>query len=225
MKLFVVHSPAFKAMYEPFKHSVLTRTSFQLIEEELPSRFDGCHWGQPIYHELLRWLVERRLKLLERETEVFATSGVDTEFFRDAVPDLKARMNGMFPYDLLGADDNPGPTRLCSCLYIMRPTDELRALMKKVLDDPRCGNEPDDPILNQFRDMVKWCALPHDLYWNTLCPWKDGDPLPPLPKNVVWTHANYVTSIQDKLALMDAIRTEWKRQNYHDEKDEGCQGA
>lgn len=206
MKLYCVWSPKFKEMWEPFKRSVETRTSFELHAEELPAKYDGCHWGMPVYHELLRWLVERRLHLLESHTEVFATSGIDTEFWRDAVPDLSARMNGLLSYDLLGADDNPGPTRLCSCLYVMRPTEELKALMRRVLDDPRCGNEPDDPILNEHRDMVHWCALPHDLYWNTLCPWKAGDALPPLPKNVIWTHANYTVGLENKLALMDAVR-------------------
>ena len=213
MKLFAVHSPAFAKLWEPFKRSVETRTSFELHAEELPARFDGCYWGQPVYHEMLRWLVERRLRLLESETEVFATSGIDTEFWRDAVPDLTARMDSFWPNDLLGADDKNFPPRLCSCLYVMRPTDSVRALMKAVLDDPRCGPEIDDPILNEKRDMVKWSALPHSLYWNTSVGWKVGDPLPPLPFEVFWTHFNWTSNLVDKFALAEAVRAEWHTQH------------
>lgn len=213
MRLFAVWSPAFKDMWLPFKRSVETRTSFDLHAEELPSRFDGCHWGQPVYHEMLRWLVERRLQLLESQNEVFATSGIDTEFWGDAVPDLTARINEVCPFDLLGSDDGAQVARLCSCLYVMRPTDKLRALMRKVLDDPRCGSEPDDPILNEHRNMVTWSALPHDLYWNTAVGWKIDDALPPLPRDVIWTHANWCVGLPAKLALMEAIRNEWSRQH------------
>ena len=205
MRLYAVHSPAFAQFWEPFKRSVETRTTFELHATELPAKYDGCHFGQSIYNEMLRWLVERRLHLLETETEIFATSGVDTEFWRDPVTDLQSRMT-LYCADLLGSNDLNTNPRLCSCLYVMRPNDAMRALMQSVLDDPRCGVEIDDPILNEKRDMVRWRALPHNLYWNTSCPWKAGDPLPPLPSDVIWTHANWVVGIENKLALMQKIR-------------------
>lgn len=210
MKLFAVHSPAFGQLWEPFKRSVETRTSFELHAEELPAEFDGVHWGQPKYHELLRRLVERRVKLLEKYPgEVIATSGIDTEFFGDACADLTWRATNFATVDLFGADDNPGPTRLCSCLYVMRPTAALKDLMRAVLDDSRCGLEPDDPILNEKREMVKWQALPHNLYWNTLRPWKSGDPIGRLPSEMLWAHFNYTENLVEKFALAAAVRTQW----------------
>jgi hypothetical protein len=211
MKLFALHSPAFSALWQPFRASVLQRTSFELVEAEIPSRFDNCSFGQERYLELLRWLVIWRINLIRSETEPFVTCGVDSEFYGDPVPMLlEMLIEG--DADLIGADDNPkGWHKLCSCFYCIKPSPKMLALYQKVLDDRKFGygpgKEPDDPILNEYRDMVHWKPLPHNLFWNTLCLWNIGDALPPVPKEVMWVHANYITAgIAAKIALLDAVR-------------------
>lgn len=210
MKLFAVHSPTFAAMWGPFEESVRKHTSFELVAEELPARFDGVYFGQERYIELLRWLVERRVRLAQIEKEVFVTAGVDSEFFGDPVP-LVARLMLTRGLDLLGADDNPdGGHKLCSCFYAIKPGLDIIALFEKVLADPRFGygpgKEPDDPILNQYRDMVQWACLPHNLFWNTLRLWKRGDPVPTPPSSVLWVHGNFCVGLENKLALLEGIR-------------------
>ncbi len=167
---------------------------------------------------MLRWLIEWRATLVRTEKEVFATSGTDTEFYRDPVPDLEARIKDK---DLLGADDSPGlqyvglkgPSKLCSCLYVIRPGPQMSALFDRVLQDPRIGKGDDDPVLNEHRDMVRWAALPHEMYWNLFhwhkplpqC-WHMGDHVPDPPNEIKWFHANFCIGMTAKLFLLEVIR-------------------
>ena len=209
MKMFVRYTlgTAFQEMWSHFSTSVKERTSFTLCAEPLPEHFDGVHYGQEHYVELLRYLVEWRQRLVRTETEPFVTAGIDAEFFGDPVKDIEARIA---THDLVGADDNPTVHRICSCLYAIQPRRAVDDLFQKVLDDPLFGFGPgkdtDDPSLNRHRDMVRWQALPHNLYWNTLGLWNIGDPEPMPPREMLWFHANYTIGLDNKLALLRAVR-------------------
>lgn len=207
-------------MWEPFKRSVLERTSFELVECKLPSQFDGCFYGQPIYYKMLKWLVEWRVDLVNNETEIFCNAGADSEFYGDPVPDILARM---VDKDMVSADDSPGvvyprlngPSKMCSCLQTVRPCDTVRALFSKVLEDPRIGYDTDDPILNENRGMVRWACLPHDRYhnpFNWLTPrriWTMNDPIPDPPRTLTWFHANCCVGLESKKFLLKTVREKY----------------
>ncbi len=216
MKLFSVHSPAIAEMYAAFARSVREKTSFELIEEALPIEFNGAVYGQPKYYQLLKWLVEYRVMLAKRETDIFAFAGADTRFFRDPVADLSARIADK---DIIGADDLPnqvlarckGPGRMCSCLYVVRPGEQITKLFERVANDPRIGYDVDDPVLNENRDMVRWATLPHNMYWNPAnwrTPyqvWRMGDPVPKPPREMHWFHANFCVGFDAKEFLLNEV--------------------
>lgn len=216
MKLFVVHSKAYASMYEPFAKSVHEKTSFEFMPQELPSRFDGCYYGMPIYYEMLKWLVEWRVHLVNTETEIFVNVGADSEFYADPVPTIHEHIEGR---DIVAADDSPGavyprldgPSKMCSCFQVVRPGPTVKALFAKVLDDPRIGYDVDDPILNENRSMIRWACLPHNMFWNPftwLNPrrvWTMNDPIPQPPKELVWFHANCVVGLDGKRHLLKTV--------------------
>jgi hypothetical protein len=207
MKLFAMHSPAFAPLWKPFRASVLNKTSFTLVEAEIPSRYDNCKYGEPVYLDMLQWLIEWRINLINTESEPFVTCGIDSEFYGDPVPMLEELAS---EYDLVGADDNPnGGHRLCSCFYLMSPHQlRLIALYNRVIHDPRFKNPaPDDEILNEFRNMVDWHPLPHNLFWNTLREYHTGDAIPQPPAEMLWAHANYTKGgVEAKVALLNSVR-------------------
>jgi hypothetical protein len=210
MKLFALHSPAIRELWENFSESVIKKTSFEFCPAEIPSQFDGVVYGQPIYYELLKWLIQWRIDLVNKEKEVFVTSGADTEFYGDPVANMTQLIEGK---DLLAANDDPtgtldryGPAKLCSCLYVIRPGPNVTAFFQKICDDPRAGRSADDPIANEIRDMVRWGALPHNLYWNTLKMFNKGGIIPQPPKEMLWFHANYTIGYENKLEMMQKVR-------------------
>ena len=216
MKLFAVYSPAIEEMWQNFRRSVIDKTSFELCCEEIPREFDGASYGQPKYYKLLKWLVEYRVMLAKRETDIFAFAGADTEFFSDPVPDLTARITDK---DMIGADDLPdqvlsgcrGNGRMCSCLYVVRPGPQITALFERVAADPAIGYDVDDPILNRHRDMVQWDVLPHNMYWNPATwftprrVWTMNDPIPKPPKEMKWFHANWCSGADCKAKLLKTV--------------------
>lgn len=203
-------------MWQNFKRSVEICTSFELIEGMIPPEFDGASFGEPKYYKLLKWLVEYRVMLAKRETDIFAFAGADTEFFRDPVADLTARIADK---DMIGADDLPGQVlngcvgngRMCSCLYVVRPGPEITRLFETVAADPAIGYDVDDPILNRHRGMIRWAVLPHDMYWNPadwFTPrrvWTLNDPIPMPPREMKWFHANWCAGAECKAKLLRTV--------------------
>ena len=211
MKLYTFHSPVIRPMWELFSESV-KKTSFELIPIECPKEYDGAKYGETRYWKLMNWMGNYRVKLVkDGNGEVIATSGCDSLFFEDCVPDLMERIKNV---DFLAADDRPQDSFLCGCLEVIRTNSSCIKLFESIYSDPSIGRGPDDPLLNKYRNLVKWAALPHNKYWN-MCdvlsrlgrPWNMGDQITNPPTNIFWFHANFTIGLQNKLYLMNLVKT------------------
>ena len=213
MKLFAFHSPAVAPLWRLFSASV--PKGFDLCPIEVPGEFDGVLWEEARYWRLMKWIVgERVARVRQNQGQIIATSGCDSVFFGDCVPDLLARIE-RFDYlassdCAIAIDDDPArlissvPVRLCSCLQVVRCNAVNLALQQQIYD--RAGRGSDDSILNALRDTVRWRALPRPLYWNISTPgWKAGDYVPAPPTEMRWFHANWAMGTEHKLALITEV--------------------
>jgi hypothetical protein len=197
--LYAFRSPAFEPLWKCFEASV--PASLDLHPVPIPERFDGVTFGEPRYWQLMRWIVERRVEFVEaNQGQLIASSGCDSVFFGDPVPDLTERL-AVCDFVAVNDWDEPIP-RLCACLQAMRCTPAVLAYQRAI--DAQAGTGSDDTIMNELREMVRWAALPRELYWSHGRAWT-GEPVT-LPRRVLWAHLNWCIGVPAKMALLAAVQ-------------------
>jgi hypothetical protein len=210
MKLYAFRSPAVEPLWRIFRRSVRERTSFELVPVDVPSEFDGCHYGEQRFWEMTHWIWARRREFAIKEREVYCTSGCDSVFLQDPVPHLRLPILG---HEFLAADDLPlGATKLCCCFQCILPGLNVLALHNAICSDPYLGKIDDEIVMNTHRHLVDWAALPHAQFWN-LAPdrWHMGEPVKEPPADLVWFHANYTIGLAEKLFLLKTLEERaWK---------------
>ncbi len=203
MNCYAFCSPAVMPLYNLFERSVCTRTSLTLKQIQLPPEFDNCRYGEERYWRAMSWMEKRRCDIVYEEKESFVTTGCDSIFLGDPVPDFVQRLASN---ELLAANDYDGFVMLCGCLVVVTPNDNTRKLYDLIVSDPELGVKASDPILNRYRDTTRWSPLPRESYWNISGRlWSAGDPIPNPPPGILWYHANFTIGVSNKLHLMQTI--------------------
>jgi DNA-directed RNA polymerase subunit F len=147
--------------------------------------------------------------------EPFIFSDVDVRFYGDPTADLLGLLQGSGrgaaggDSDILFQDD--GPAGACTGFMVMRPTPRVLEYWRKVAEWMRDTNQLDQDAANRLLEThfaPAWGLLP-ERYWTVGRKggvWKPGDPVNP-PADLLVHHANWTVGIENKLALLEAVRS------------------
>jgi hypothetical protein len=216
MKLYACHTASHRDMLEshfvPSLPAELAGDNFHL--RQIPQDSPTGEFGTDGFQRTCLRKVDFILEALKQESEPFIFSDVDVRFYGPVVDDLLKCLGDM---DMAFQWDGPRG-RECSGFMVLRPSPKLLRFWQGVRDLMRERGYMDQDALhhklsvgtvNLERDGgdISWVVLP-ERYWTFGRDdkhWAPGMPVKP-PVDLLMHHANWTTGIENKLALLEAVR-------------------
>ena len=182
-----------------------------LIVQELPAIGDGSYRNTQ-WTDATRRKIEMIITILEHGIDdIFMFSDVDIQFFgplTDIVThcikehDIVTQKDPSKNYDLMH----------CTGFMAMRVTKENKRLFKQTLQ--RMIDDPASDDQDAFNEIVREGAwnigtFDEDIVWSHRKMWRAGDDID-VPESVAVHHANWVYSVEDKLAQLEAVKNQYR---------------
>jgi hypothetical protein len=148
--------------------------------------------------------VELVIDAVRTESEPFIYSDCDVRFYDPVADDLLKQ---------LGDDDiafqNDADGGACAGFFIVRPSPHMHQFFRDVLSRTHNGKRSDQEAMNEILNQsgIRWRML-SKRYWTVGHQghhWQPGEPVNP-PANILVHHGNWTIGVENKLALLKAVR-------------------
>ena len=206
LKIYSCYSESHRQLFERhFKPSL--PATMELAEHELPQDSKTGAFETAGFQTTCLRKVEYLIDVLTKNNggAPFLFSDVDVRFYGDPSDDL-LRLLGQD--DMMFQDDGPGGA--CAGFMVLRPTPRVLAFWRVVAKLARDHQQMDQDAANRLlatNTAPPWGLLP-ERYWTYgrgRKEWTGTEPVNP-PADLLVHHANWTRGIENKMALLDAVR-------------------
>lgn len=209
MKLVTICSPEFSPVAQEFFFKSWFRfpQGFNRLTTHQPPNPIGA-WASRSWRSHYVWrqrmLVDELRLLPPGDQLVFC--GCDTQWFEP----IGVYVAGFHPEAMIVSQMDVG--MICADFMRLTNTPEVLQLLQRV-EQVVSVDGVDQELINRFAPDhgVSIAGLPLDEFWTTRKLWKMGDPVPEVPATIKFHHGNWNYRIEDKLAILSAVREEYFR--------------
>lgn len=202
MKIYTTYTPSHKVLYEKYFLKTLPKNFDLQVFEDKEQLCESAEYHNPGWTLTTKKKIDIFLKAcVETMNDVFFYCDVDVQFFDDNIIDILIQELG--DYDIACQDD---VCSYCSGVFVCKSnfkTLNMFQQMKKnfARDDQR--------TLNKHLYLCSHKLLPKSFFTTGFLfkKWAGQDFT--IPNNIVMHHANWVVGVQNKIQMLDIVRSKY----------------
>lgn len=215
MKLLTYYTNSHKKIYELFflpSYNEFLNEDFKLVNSEYDQITEDISYGTNGFNQTMIGKIEHILKNIDTDDkEPLVFSDCDVQFFQNISNDLKKEIED---YDIKFQDDI---VCVCAGFFICKQNENVKFFFENVLNNLKnsfINGYDDQQIINSFlrsgKYNLKHGLLPKNKYFtvassNNSKQWTGESFI--IPKNILVHHANWTVGIENKLKLLEYVKS------------------
>ena len=224
MKLFTTftesHRPFFDKFFLPSYKNINKNKKFSLYVSEMDQKSKNGSYATYGFRESTADKLKVIIKMIdENDGEYILYSDPDVQFFEGFTEDILSYVNRDPSIDIYCQNDTPKCPEniiLCTGFMLIKCSNKIKKVFENALTYLH-HFEHDQYAFNYFRKDVNWKFLPEEKYYtiayNTGNAVWGGEKYENIPDGILMHHGNWVAGVDNKLKLLEYIKSELSRKH------------